>query len=413
VSESIEVILDAFRPGARVLLQGGPGESLGLVEALRRRPEAAAGVEFWVTVIPGMNRFDYSGLHEQASMRCFMSAPELAAGVKRGRVHLHPLPYSTIPAALRARRFDIGVLQARPAARGSDTFALSIAGDFGTVFPSACDRLFVIENEQLPQTARCEHIPVAASWARIRSDDALLSPSPAAQGRSGYDALARNARSFIPDGSAVQAGIGEAPSAVLFALADAADLTIRSGVITEGWRALHEAGALSTDGEHVAGIAWGEADFHRWISENDPAAFQSVETTHCIRSLGQENQFIALNSAIEVDLLGQANVEWIADRAVSGIGGALDFMEAARLSPNGRSLILLPSETSSGRSRIVAQLTGRGVSIPRSLADVVVTEYGAAELRGLSVRERAFRLAEIAAPSHRDNLLSQAASLSE
>ena len=413
MSEATGAILDAFRPGARVLLQGGPGESLGLIDALRRRPEAAAGVEFWVMVIPGMNRFDYSGLHERASMRCFMSAPELAAGVKRGGVHVHPLPYSSIPAALRARRFDIGVVQARPAVRTTDTFPLSIAGDFGTVFPSACERLFVIENEQLPQTARCEHIPVAAAWARISSNDDLPRPSPAAQDRSAYEALARNARRFVPDGSAVQAGIGEAPSAVLFALADGAGLKIRSGVITEGWRALHEAGALSADGEHVAGIAWGKADFHCWISQHDPAAFRSVETTHCIRSLAQEKYFTALNSAIEVDLLGQANVEWIAERAVSGIGGALDFMEAARLSPNGRSLILLPAETSSGRSRIVPRLSGRGVSIPRSLSDVVVTEYGAVELRGLSVRERAFRLAEIAAPGHREDLLSQAASLSE
>jgi acyl-CoA hydrolase len=147
------------------------------------------------------------------------------------------------------------------------------------------------------------------------------------------------------------------------------------------------------------------------FADGNPAVgVYESSTAHAPALLGRGDRLVSINSAIEVDALGQVNAEQVRGRQVAGVGGSLDFVEAATHSRGGLRIIALPATTADGRTpRIVARL-GKGVpvSLPRSMVDIVVTEYGVARLAGLSVRERAEALAAIAAPQHRDGVLAAA-----
>jgi acyl-CoA hydrolase len=165
---------------------------------------------------------------------------------------------------------------------------------------------------------------------------------------------------------------------------------------------LAEAGALDPDGEHVTGLALGSAAFYRFLVESDLIAFADTRMTHGAAALSTVDRFTSINSALEIDLFGQANIEWRGERLVSGVGGAPDFVRAARRSPGGRSIIALASTAGGGKiARIVPRLASPTVSISRSDVDTVVTEFGVAALADRSMDERAEALIAIAHPDHR------------
>jgi acyl-CoA hydrolase len=215
--------------------------------------------------------------------------------------------------------------------------------------------------------------------------------------------IARRAAALVPDGASIQTGIGGAPAGVLDFLTEHRSLVIRSGLVTDGYQALAEAGALAPSG-HITGLAFGAGSFYHFLVEADLCAFADVRTTHAAR-LGEIDKFTSINSALEIDLCGQANVEWRGDRLVSSVGGSQDFARAARQSRGGRSIIAMPATARGGEvSRIVAHLNCPSVSLTRQDIDTVVTEYGVAELIGLTPQERANALISIAAPSFRESL---------
>jgi acyl-CoA hydrolase len=165
---------------------------------------------------------------------------------------------------------------------------------------------------------------------------------------------------------------------------------------------LAEAGALDADRRQIAGIAWGDAGFYDWLGQSRVFEFRSILETHAHRELAKIPSFMSIGSAIEVDLSGNINLEWLGGRRISSVGGAPDYVRGALGSPGGRSIIALPSTSRGGASRIVARL--EKASIPAEQADTVVTEHGVAELRGLSPERRVERLVAVAAPEHRATL---------
>jgi acyl-CoA hydrolase len=146
-------------------------------------------------------------------------------------------------------------------------------------------------------------------------------------------------------------------------------------------------------------VAWGDAGFYDWLGRSQLFAFRSILETHAHWELAKIPSFISIGSAIEVDLQGKINLEWLGGRRISSVGGAPDYVRGALGSPGGRSIIALPSTSRGGASRIVARL--EKASIPAAHADTVVTEHGVAEMRGVSADQRAARLLAVAAPGHR------------
>jgi acyl-CoA hydrolase len=176
-------------------------------------------------------------------------------------------------------------------------------------------------------------------------------------------------------------------------------------MVTPAYQALAEAGALAERG-HITGLALGPDAFVRWATET--FTFADATTTHGAASLLSAERLHAINSALEVDLFGQANVEWRGGRLYSGLGGAPDFARAARRSPGGRAILALPATAARGTvSRIVARLDGPTISIPRDDTDLVVTEHGVADMRGATLDGRAEALIAIAAPEHRERLTGE------
>ncbi len=224
--------------------------------------------------------------------------------------------------------------------------------------------------------------------------------------------IGRRVASLIPDEATLQLGLGSLPEAILQELDGKRDLGIHSGIVTPTIQRLVESGVISgkskslDTGKIVAtGLVGGEHSDHAPI--RDVLSLRPLSETHDPRRLALQERLWTINSALEVDLTGQANAEYIQrQRLVSG-GGQGDFVRAGHISPGGASVIALPSRTSKGDSRIVGALPhGHRPTSAAQDIDFVVTEFGSADLRGRSMRERAAALIAIAHPDDRDALMA-------
>lgn len=228
-------------------------------------------------------------------------------------------------------------------------------------------------------------------------------------------AIAGHALRYVHDGCTLQTGIGGVPTEIVELLADGdgGDYGIHSEMFTEGLWKLHRARKVTNrkgihDGYSVTTFALGTGELYAWLDGNEQVRFLPVDQVNALDVIARCRDFLSINAALAVDLTGQIVADAIGPRQYSGIGGHFDFSFAAPFSPGGRSLTCLPSTvTIDGKvvSRINAVLpAGSVVTTPRHAADVIISEFGAAELAGKTVAERAEALIEIAHPDYRDEL---------
>jgi len=226
--------------------------------------------------------------------------------------------------------------------------------------------------------------------------------------------IAMHAASLIPDGATLQFGVGKVPDAILSCLSHLRGLGIHSGLINDAVVDLIERGVVTNAGKGIdPGVTVtnqliGTARLYDFAHENRAVQVRPASYTHSHAVLAQVNQLVAINSALQVGLDGSVNSETLGGVTVGAIGGQVDFVRGANASPGGRAIIALPA-TSSGRSRIVTNV--ETVTTTRGDVDVVVTEWGVAELAGCSLRDRARRMIAIAAPEHRESLSRSAFAL--
>lgn len=247
---------------------------------------------------------------------------------------------------------------------------------------------------------------------------ALADPAPTDVDRR----IAERVAAFVHDGCTLQTGIGGIPGMVVGLLAegDGGDYGIHSEMFTTGLMRLHQAGKVSNarkgvfEGYSVTTFAFGEAELYPWLDDNPDVRFLPVHVVNSPELISENSRMVSINGALAIDLAGQAVADTLRARQFSGIGGHEDFVASSGLELEDRSLICLRSTTTvDGElvSRIVSQhVPGAIITTPRHQMDVVVTEHGVAELRGQTVRERARRLAAIAHPQFRDELLEAAES---
>lgn len=253
----------------------------------------------------------------------------------------------------------------------------------------------------------------------IRSTDAPLAlpgPPPTDADKE----IAKHAVSFIRSGATLQTGIGSIPSqiATLLAEGDGGDYGLHSEMFTDGCMQLHRAGKVINaakglyDGVSVTTFAFGTDELYRWLDGNADVAFLPVEIVNSPEVIAANRNMVSINGALAVDIQGQVVADTINGTQFSGIGGAEDFVAGAGLELSDRSLICLPStyeKDGTLQSRIVPWFgPGAVITTPRHHVDVIVTEYGAAELEGRTVQERGHALAAIAHPQFRDELVAAA-----
>jgi acyl-CoA hydrolase len=286
------------------------------------------------------------------------------------------------------------------------------------------ERLLIVEaSERFPHT-----VGIAPTYPHalhldqidvvIESDAAPLpiaDPPPGPEER----AIAENARAFISDGDTLQTGIGAIPSKIVGLLAEGrgGGYGIHSEMFTTGLMQLHEAGKVTNekgqfDGVSVATFAAGSERLYQWLDGNPDVAFLPVEVVNSPELIGRNRGMVTINGAIAVDIHGQVVADTINGVQYSGIGGHEDFVAGPGLSLDQRALLCMPSTTSAnGRrtSRIVPWFeAGAVITTPRHQVDVIVTEYGAAELQGKTIHQRGEALAAVAHPDYRDELMEAA-----
>jgi acyl-CoA hydrolase len=232
-------------------------------------------------------------------------------------------------------------------------------------------------------------------------------------------AIAENARRYIPEGATLQTGIGAIPSTIagLLAESDGGDYGVHSEMFTTGLMQLHESGKVTNrkgqfDGVSVATFAGGTKELYSWLDDNDDVAFLPVEIVNSPDVIARNRRMVTINGALSVDIQGQVIADTINARQYSGIGGHEDFVAGPALALESRSLLCMSSTYTvdgNSHSRIVPWFDrGAVITTPRHQADVIVTEYGAAELQGKTVHQRGEALAAVAHPDHREELLAAA-----
>jgi 4-hydroxybutyrate CoA-transferase len=226
--------------------------------------------------------------------------------------------------------------------------------------------------------------------------------------------IGKHVAELIEDGCCLQLGIGGIPDAVLFYLTDFKDLGIHSEMISDGVKNLVEKGVITGrkktlhKGKIMVNFLMGTRGFYDWADDNPNIEMRTVDYTNNPYIIAQNKKMIAINSALEVDLLGQVCADTLGAKQFSGVGGQLDFVRGARLSEGGKAIIALPS-SAKGISRIVPMLKpGAAVTTSRNDVDYVVTDFGIASLKGKTVRERMRALINIAAPGAREELTKKA-----
>jgi acetyl-CoA hydrolase len=371
-------LASVIRPGDALLWGQACAEPQSLVEALvSQRARLGAVGCFLGSSYSGIVRPEHAD-HLRFSSYCGTGTTRALADA--GVLDIVPAPYSRLGALIRGRqiRCDVVMVQVSPPnARGE--YSLGIGVEYLAPALQSARAVIAEVNRRVPWThtepllrERDFALKVESSRSplelRYRLDET---------GRR----IAAHAADFIPERAVLECGIGNLPNAVLAGLKGRTGLRMHSGAIPDAAADLELA---SCDG----GILIGSARLFEWARENSRVTLRSSDYTHGAATLARLERFVAVNSAVEVDYTGQANGELADGSYVGAVGGALDFIRAANQSPGGVSIMVLPAK------RIVERLSGP-VSVPRSEAGVVVTEKGAADLRGCSLRERERRMRAI------------------
>jgi acetyl-CoA hydrolase len=387
----------------------GTGEPLGLTRRLVEQRHALPPVEIFVgmttskTLFPEhADRFRFRTLNGAGTTRRLTTA---------NVADIVPAYVSAVPQLVRsgAIRVDVVLLRVKPHPKPG-FFTVGVMCDFVPAFVAAARCVIAEIDERLPVTAQDALVAEADIDVLTECDaDEILLPDPEPE-EIDMRVAARVAE-LIPNGATIQLGVGGLPVAVCRALEGHRDLGVHSGVISDVVADLVEKGVVTNArkgidvGKTVTGGLFGTRRLMDFANGNEALEMRSSEYTHNQQVLARVRNLYAINSGVEVDLTGNVNSEVAAGRYLGAIGGQPDFVRGAFASPGGRAIIALPSTTPDGKySRIVASLEGRPVTTPRADNDIVVTEYGVADLRGRSFSERAERLRAIAHPAFRDRV---------
>ncbi len=387
----------ASNGGGRVFIQGGAAEPLQLLEVFEREPDLAAGLTFLGALVPGVNRRDWAagGARSEGT---FVSA-DWRPSFEAGRFTLRPQTWFQTYHWLAQTPLDAVVMQVSP----PDADGLCSLGVAADMAPAVMDRAVfkaALINPAMPRT-QGPAIPLAA-FDVVAETDAPLLAYDAGGLDPAFAVIAGRIAELIPDGGVLQFGIGKVGVAALAGLEGRRGLKIHSGMVTEPLLAALDGGVFD---DVLTGMAMGTDALYQRCGEDERIRFAPSSFTHDVGVLAQIPRLVAINSSLEVDLFGQANAEFMGGRQISGIGGLTDFLRGARLSAGGVPIVALAATAKGGSlSRIVPKLEMNAVSVPRADLAVVVTEFGTADLRGLTLEGRAQALIGVAAPQHRDGL---------
>lgn len=394
---------ELLAPGQRIWVAGNVNEPTALLDQLAARPlpDHLTFIQFPLT---GYNSMDFTRLSPTSRMETFFMSPALRTADPT-RLDFLPMQMRAVFDYLR-QRVDVAMVQLARDRQGR--LRLGPGTDFSGAALAAAKVRIGEMNRSFIAPAGAPPADADAFDLILESDRPLYEMQQPVVDDAAR-AIGAHVAGLIRDGDCLQTGIGSIPAAILAALGDRSDLGLHGGIIDDGGMTLIRAGNVNGSrkqidtGMHITGMALGSRGLIDWLADTPDVVFRGADHTHEITTIRQLEAFVSINSAVEVDLFGQVNAEYAGNRQISGTGGSVDFMRAARASRGGRSIVAMNATARDGSiSRIVPKV--ELVTALRTDVDLVVTEYGVAKLDGRSVAARADALISIAAPGFRDEL---------
>jgi acyl-CoA hydrolase len=399
-------ILDHIKPGDTVLIGQATAEPPGLVRHLIAAAEQVDDITAFCgyTLSDEWNAVAETGL----TVKAYAAHGALRRLGKIGKLDVLPWHLSSVEPYITSGRFPVDVVLMQVGPKDADGFySLGATVDYGVIAAERARTVLVEVNANMPRTRTARTLHESLVAAEIHTAEALAD-SPARPANDVEKEVARHVAGLIPSGATVQLGASALADEVARRLHDRKNLTVRSGLVGDWLVDLYEAGAMAPGRDTtVTGMVLGTRRLYDFVHENEQVWFAPTQDIVDPAALSRCSLYAAVNSAIEVDLTGEINAEVVGGRYVGAVGGQVDFFRGARASRDGMAIVALASTHTNGESRIVTTLSGPVTSL-KSDVDLVITEWGVADLRAASLRERAARLIEVAAPQHREELAAAA-----
>jgi len=409
---SADAVLNHIRDGDDLIVGAMNGEPVTVIDAIEAAPRQWRDVRLHQMYPLRCSRYIDGGVPGLRHVSWFLSPP-IREAFHKGTCELVPNNFSEVPRLLeRSTKCSLVLVSVSPPDRHG-YFSLGVHGNYAAAMIGRVP-FFVEVNRQMPRTFGCNqvHVSQLLGWCEA---DYLLSELPPHAASAADSRVAALVAERIPDGATLQVGVGALPGEVLKNLTHHKHLGVHTEVFGSSFVELVEKGVITGTrkcthpGKILASDALGDSSVFDFANENPGIEFWPVSYTNDPRHIALEDHMVAINATLEVDFLGQCASESLGSSYWSSSGGQTDFARGATFARHGQSFIVLHSTPADESvSRIVAQLhPGAAVTTYKNIVDRVVTEYGVAELRGSSIRERTKRLIAIAHPKFRDELERQ------
>jgi len=411
-----EGAIRAIPKGRRILIGSGAAEPSRLVEAMTEHGTHLEGNEVVHLLTLGPAPYVKPGLEKRFRHTAFFIGANVRDAVAEGRADFMPVFLSEIPQLICSGRvkIDVALVQVSPPDEHGYV-SLGVSVDVVRAAIDTADLVLAEVNPHMPRTHGDSFLHVDRIAHLVPVDDEL--PEREAEPLDDVDrAIGRHVASLVPDGATLQMGIGKIPDAALGALENHHDLGIHTEMFSDGVMHLVQKGVITCrkktllPGKIVTSFVMGSRALYRWVHENPFVEMRGSGFTNDPFVIARNDQMIAINAALAIDLTGQVAADTLGGRFFSGIGGQVDFIRGAARSRGGKPIIAMRSTAKKGTvSRIAATLeAGAGIVTSRGDVHYVVTEHGIADLWGKNIRERALALIDIAHPDHRAELLAAA-----
>jgi acyl-CoA hydrolase len=410
VSLTLSEAISLVPPNSRVFVQGGAATPNALLRELVAQSDRLKELTLIHLHTEGptpylaqaANQFRVKNLFVGHGLRSFLDYD---------RIDYLPCFLSEIPALFRsgACGLDVALLHVSPPDRFGYC-SLGVSVDVAKAAAESAEILIAQVNPRMPRVHGDGILPMDLFDAMVEVDEELPvgkrgDPTPEEK------KIARFVSELVEDGSTLQMGIGSIPDAVARELVGKKDLGLHTEMWSDGALSLLKAGVITNArkkvhrGRCVSGFLLGSRELYDFVNDNPSVIQLEIDYVNSPSTIARNPKVVAINSAVEIDLTGQVCADSVGHRILSGVGGQMDFMRGAALSPGGKPIIALASQTKTGASKIVSSLrAGAGVVTTRAHVHYVVTEYGTALLYGKTIGERARAMIEISHPDHRERL---------
>lgn len=401
----------SVRSGDRVFIHGVAAAPHILIDALVDRAPELRDVEIVHLHTEGPAPYSKPEFADSFRVNAFFVGANVRESVNNGRGDYIPVFLSEIPALFRKGVLPIDVALIHLSPPDSHGFcSLGVSVDIARAAADTAKIVIAQVNPRMPRTLGDALLHVDDIDVMVDVDVPLPQVNPPQLSDVDH-AIGRHVADLIEDGATLQMGIGAIPNAVLAALGSHQGLGVHTEMFSDGLIELVEKGIVTGrnkvkhPGKIVAGFVMGTQRLYDFVHDNPQVLMLDIAYVNDSAVIRRNPKVTAINSAIEVDLTGQVCADSIGTRLYSGVGGQMDFIRGASLSEGGKPVIALPSQTARGESKIVPFLKqGAGVVTTRAHVHYIVTEYGAANLYGRNLKQRARALIEISHPDHRERL---------